>query len=588
MQCRILHGDCRKVLRDLPDESVHCVVTSPPYWGLRDYGTSTWEGGSSDCDHKKQTKHQKQGSTSARKGRANVEQQRNENFQDVCGQCGARRVDKGIGLERTFDEHLANLVAVFREVRRVLRSDGTLWLNYGDAYNAYNGGAGPSSKLSKTQSAARPQLETGYGLRSKVLKPKDLMMMPARVAMALQADGWWLRSEIIWHKPNPMPESVTDRPTNAHEKLFLLTKSARYFYDAEAVRVPLTIGTTERIAHPITSSSRRGNSSPDTGIKGFTESLHGQYSKPYAPAEDTGKIFDDTGAQDARSVKSRIVEGVRNGTITGANLRNVWTIPTHSYKDAHFATFPPKLVEPCIKAGTSERGVCGECGAPWTRQVETSDPGERLGKGYHNHADDLGRGQRGVFPADGRPVKTTTGWAPTCCDCHVPIMTPVPDGDVRPDPTMQTGRKGLNRERNTNATRAMTRGEQRDYARQIRESENREQIRDLAGDGFDHYVRTDQSGARPLPPDVLAQCIERGWLKPASAQCDCACKDAGDPVPAVVLDCFAGSGTVGQVALSHGRSFIGVEINPEYVEMGKRRTDTVAPLFRDAPEGKQP
>ena len=119
--CQILTGDCLEILPTLPDKSIHCVVTSPPYWGLRDYGISTWEGGSSDCDHKKQTEHQKQGSTSARKGRANVEAQRNENFQDVCGQCGARRVDKGIGLEPTFDEHLENLVSVFREVRRVLR-----------------------------------------------------------------------------------------------------------------------------------------------------------------------------------------------------------------------------------------------------------------------------------------------------------------------------------------------------------------------------------------------------------------------------------------------------------------------------------
>ena len=158
-------------------------------------------------------------------------------------------------------------------------------------------------------------------------------------------------------------------------------------------------------------------------------------------------------------------------------------------------------------------------------------------------------------------------------------MTPVPDGDVRSDPTMQTGRKGLNRERNTNATRAMTRGEQRDYARQIRESENREQIRDLAGDGFDHYVRTDQSGARPLPPDVLAQCIERGWLKPASVQCDCACKDAGDPVPATVLDPFAGSGTVGLVADRLQRDSVLIELSPEYAEMAGRRIKADAPLL---------
>ena len=399
MQSRILHGDCRKVLRDLPDESVHCVVTSPPYWGLRSYGG-----------------------------------------------------DEGmIGLEPTFEEHLVNLVAVFSEVWRVLRSDGTLWLNYGDAYS------GSPPRVAYGDQADNSVIENKRKSKAIAgLKPKDLMMMPARVAIALQADGWWLRSEIIWHKPNPMPESVTDRPTNAHEKLFLLTKSARYFYDAEAVRVRGGNGWHGDFA--ARSSERR-----DTQGLG---SLRGQYAKPYEGNE--GKDFADTGAQDARSVKSRIVEGVRNGTITGANLRNVWTIPTHSYKDAHFATFPPKLVEPCIKAGTSERGVCGECGAPWTRQVDTVKGGPVRTRNRR----EVGREETAAgFPQEIR--HTTTGWAPTC----------------------------------------------------------------------DHKAAT---------------------------------------VPGTVLDPFAGSGTVGQVALSHGRSFIGVEINPEYVEMGKRRTDTVAPLFTNA------
>ena len=182
MSVRIMVGDALSQLAALPDASVHCAVTSPPYWGLRAY-----------------------------------------------------RGDAGmIGLEPTFDEHLENLVAVFREVRRVLRADGTLWLNYGDAYSGgVPGGASPDGARkgrADMASAAAPK-------RGREWKPKDLLMMPARVAMALQADGWWLRSEIVWHKPNPMPESCTDRPTSAHEKLFLLSKSAKYFYDAEAVRV---------------------------------------------------------------------------------------------------------------------------------------------------------------------------------------------------------------------------------------------------------------------------------------------------------------------------------------------------------------
>ena len=269
MTVRFMVGDALSQLAKLPNESVHCVVTSPPYWGLRAY-----------------------------KG------------------------DPGmIGLEPTFDEHLENLVAVFREVRRVLRSDGTLWLNYGDVYaSAPNGRSAADTKAAGNDD--RTFRDKPINNVQGFWKPKDLLMMPARVAIALQADGWWLRSEIIWHKPNPMPESCKDRPTSAHDKMFLLTKSARYFYDAEAVRENST-------GRHLFSGDARSGSVPGQG-------------------PDKGKKTEDNGS---------------------ANLRNVWTIATHAYSEAHFATFPPALVEPCIKAGTSAKGVCGECGAPLVRDV---------------------------------------------------------------------------------------------------------------------------------------------------------------------------------------------------------------------------
>ena len=328
MKVRVLAGDCRELLRKLPAESVHCVVTSPPYWGLRAYG----------------------------------------------GDPGM------IGLEPTFEEHLENLVAVFREVRRVLRKDGTLWLNYGDAY-ANDGKWGGSTG---GKHAAGLHGRTGIG-RAKVktgLKPKDLMMMPARVAMALQADGWWLRSEIVWHKPNPMPESVTDRPTNAHEKLFLLSRSARYFYDAEAVRVSVTGG---------------------AGIR--------------RPAVPFGK---PTKGEDPQGSNAKWADGNLDPS-RGANLRNVWKIATHSFKEAHFATFPPKLVEPCIKAGTSERGACPGCGAPWARVTETSYTKNRPSAGSDPRSRSEDRqaqgsmgGHRGYRGNNLAKHTETTDWTPTC------------------------------------------------------------------------------------------------------------------------------------------------------------------------------
>ena len=217
----------------------------------------------------------------------------------------------------------------------MMRLDATLWLNYGDCY-ATGSTSGPQGnsgqRADRTFTASGMQARAGNGL-----KPKDLVMMPARIALALQADGWWLRSEIIWAKPNPMPESITDRPTSSHEKMFLLARSARYFYDAEAVR--------EKNADP-----ERTNYAP--GKEAYTK----------------GNVHDASGREQRNDGFAAYANGKQ---CLGRNLRNVWHIATHPFPSAHFATFPPALVEPCIKAGTSEKGVCGACGAPWVRQVES-------------------------------------------------------------------------------------------------------------------------------------------------------------------------------------------------------------------------
>jgi DNA modification methylase len=298
---RLLPGDCREVLATLPADSVQCVVTSPPYYGLRDYGTAQWDGGDAACDHRGAPQRTR-ATLNANWGEGYADVKNAEAFhpfRDTCGKCGATRVDRQIGLEATPDEYLATMVAVFREVRRVLRPDGTCWVNMGDGFC-----------------------------------DKQLLMMPARLALALQADGWWLRSDIIWHKPNPMPESCTDRPTSAHEHVFLLTKRSRYFYDADAVR-----------EDSITDDPRRPYGSEGAWqMDGRPpEQRHG--GEPRAPANvKRGGFNGKTNALPGR-------EAFRAFTAS-RNLRNVWTIATAPYSDAHFATFPPALAERCIKAGS--------------------------------------------------------------------------------------------------------------------------------------------------------------------------------------------------------------------------------------------
>jgi site-specific DNA-methyltransferase (adenine-specific) len=256
---QIITGDCLESLATLPDQSVQCCITSPPYWGLRDYG-----------------------------------------------------VDGQLGLESTPDEYVSRMVAVFREVRRVLRDDGTLWLNLGDTYlgTGYGPGTGgcPGVPGQFNQSREKQRIAVPTGL-----KPKDLTGIPWRVAFALQADGWYLRSDIIWAKPNPMPESVTDRPTKAHEYVFLLSKSPKYFYDADAVR---------------------------EGAAGGREKFGGDK-------------WGDKGVDASRNDQGRFDESI----VTTRNRRTVWSIATQPFPGAHFAVFPPALVIPMVDAGCPEGGT---------------------------------------------------------------------------------------------------------------------------------------------------------------------------------------------------------------------------------------
>jgi DNA modification methylase len=361
-------GDALEVLPTLPAESVHCAVTSPPYFGLRDYG-----------------------------------------------------VDGQIGLEPTPDAYVARMVEVFREVRRVLRPDGTLWLNLGDSFSTGSGGdrnIGPKAGGAATRKARarRPIKANGLG-------PKQLLGIPWRVAFALQADGWIVRSDIIWAKPNPMPESVRDRPTKSHEYLFLLSKSPKYFYDAEAVR--------------------EGSA------------VHHRKASGYKSPELQGCYDGRRGLGFA----------TRDITTVGRNRRSVWTVATRPYKGAHFATFPEALITPCVLAGTSQAGCCARCGTPHERVTEKV-------------------------------------------------------GEVR---TRWSAANALSSEV-----------------------------------GGTHRNRTHQNVTATV------------GFRPA-----CSCKRPGAPVPCTVMDIFSGAGTTGVVAVKHGRSYLGIELNEAYLEMSRARIATV-------------
>jgi DNA modification methylase len=332
---RIINADVMDGLAQLGDGSVHCVVTSPPYFGLRDYGTARWDGGSTDCDHLMPPNgiRDKGRDRKASNGKFHDSPKPNQirqQFARECCKCGASRIDKQIGLELTPDAYVSTLVEVFRGVKRVLRKDGTCWLNLGDSYagswgaqsrpngNDSKSNLGGGSMLSARQIEAHPKsTQTGSLKNTPGCKPKDLIGIPWRVAFALQADGWWLRQDIIWSKPNPMPESVTDRCTKAHEYLFLLTKAERYFYDADAI-AELSLATGPSWAE------RKAAGEP---------TRHGLAS---AAACGAGGF----GATDGKR-----------------NKRSVWEVTTQPFPEAHFATFPPALIEPCIKAGCPEGGT---------------------------------------------------------------------------------------------------------------------------------------------------------------------------------------------------------------------------------------
>ena len=320
---KILQGNCLDRLRDLPEKSVNTCVTSPPYWGLRDYGTGEWQGGDPDCPHMRTTKISKDTST----GHKGMFEQGNvvgdAIYKSECPKCGATRKDEQLGLEETPEQFTENLVKLFREVRRVLRDDGTVWLNLGDSYSS-------GGRKTTTNQSLRGDNE--YGVTrpkpSEGIKEKDLIGIPWRVAFALQADGWYLRQDIIWHKPNPMPESVQDRCTKSHEYIFLLSKSPKYYYDNEAIKEEIQDESAKRLLRGVSDNHKNSFGAP-----GQTPHTMNK------PRKNVRKQFTSDMSGEKR------------------NKRSVWTVTTKPYSEAHFATYPHDLIIPCILAGCPEGGT---------------------------------------------------------------------------------------------------------------------------------------------------------------------------------------------------------------------------------------
>jgi DNA modification methylase len=307
----IIVGDNRQTLKTLAAQSVQTVITSPPYWGLRDYGTATWIGGDESCTHRRESKYSE--NTATGHAKSGLEGIGDAIYKDVCPRCGAKREDDQIGLEVSPEDYVEQLCLVFDEVWRVLKDDGTLWLNLGDTYV---GSGSKGSLVDPKQPEGRNGQAVAMNNKVSGLKPKDMIGIPWRVALALQARGWYLRQDIIWAKPNPMPEPVLDRCTKSHEYIFLMSKSPKYYFDNKAIAEP---------------ASREN----EKQILGGKKSIGRTYGK------------DDPNNRNGHEQMGREII-----TSETRNKRDVWTVAPSRYKEAHFATYPPELILPCVLAAS--------------------------------------------------------------------------------------------------------------------------------------------------------------------------------------------------------------------------------------------
>jgi DNA modification methylase len=548
---RILQGDCIESLKKLEDESINTCITSPPYWGLRDYGTAEWVGGNENCDHvANPNATKKMGNDEFNKNRPSRENTKTKGYyyEKKCPKCGAIRKDNQLGMEETPEEFVENLVKVFREVKRVLRDDGTVWLNLGDSYSS-------GGRTTTTNQSLRGDKD--YGVTkpkpSKGIKPKDLIGIPWRVAFALQQDGWYLRQDIIWNKPNPMPESVKDRCTKAHEYIFLLSKSPMYYFDNEAIKEGLAEASNIRLTQKNINNQVGSDRVPGKSngpMKPVVAKKHGKYQTEENEAKHRQGIHANRG--------DNLVE-VRNKLPSQKDFVKFLRAKTKPKILAENTDIPLTRIEHWFRADKSgfaypsieDWNKVKEFVDDWSKEFHKIDIGL---SSYELKTDEVlvssKRNKRSVWTVTTKPF-TGAHFATFPMDLIEPCV-------LAGCPEKVCVKCGEPYQREV---------ELGDYDLEHQKLSGGDTEGKYFGASTKDYAQNKAQDASETKKRILESMRHRKDLGVAK-QCDC---ETDETRPGVVLDPFAGSGTTAVVASGHNRDAVLLELNEEYIALAKKR-----------------
>lgn len=496
-----MNGDCLGTLKTLPDNFVDCVVTSPPYWGLRDYGTAKWEGGKKDCDHLGPVKTTQAGFNERYTGKPSLKEDKQSKlrlpYKDVCGKCGAKRVDNQLGLEKNFEEYVSKLCDIFDEVKRVLKPTGTCWVNLGDTYSTVSGnmGIGTQPKYVCAVEDMPVKLKTE-------LPDKCLCLIPQRFQIEMVNRGWTCRNTIIWQKPNCMPTSVNDRFTVDFEYVFFFVKNKKYYFE-------------QQLEKSIWADSDKRSKVKGGVLSGGKKTSTGLYA--------INKVAYTEG-------------GLRN-------KRTVWSVNTQPFKEAHFATYPPSLIEPMIKSGCPEQ-ICVKCSIPQIKEI--------VSVGYIQ-PDEIDENCQDSETINDKPyaIKERTGFI---AKRELPSLKEIKDYLNKWKKKKALTIEQIEGIMKSNAPHHWFSGESYPVKNDWLE------LKKIMG--FDDTYDNAMTNETYKPAEKLA-----GQYELKKKGCDCKVEFK----PGIVLDPFMGSGTTGMVAMNLNRNYLGIELNPEYIKIANKR-----------------